>query len=269
MARILITGCSSGIGRATAVELAKRGHEVVATARRPETIEDLDVAMRLALDVVDDASVRAAVAGAGDVDVLVNNAGYGVVGPVERLPLDDVRRMFETNVFGAWRMIQAVLPAMRARGSGVIVNVSSLAGRVSSPLNGGYSGSKYALEAVSEALHYEVGHFGIRVVVVEPGRFATRFGETEQRFALDGPPYDELDRLWHEAQAKLPTGAEAGSEPPGPEVVAVAIADAIEDDTTPLRRPVGVDAEMVVATRASMDDATFEATMREVLGLDW
>lgn len=266
--RILITGCSTGIGRASAVELTKRGHAVVATARRPETIEELDVDTRLTLDVVDDESVRAAVAAAGDLDVLVNNAGYGIVGPVERLPLDEVRRMFETNVFGAWRMIQAVVSGMRARGSGVVVNVSSLAGRVSSPLNGGYSGSKYALEAMSEALHYEVGHFGIRVVLVEPGRFATRFGETELRLGLDAP-YDELDRQWNAAQAKLPTGGDEGAEPPGPEAVAVAIADAVEHDATPLRRPVGVDAEMVVATRASMDDATFEATMREVLGLDW
>lgn len=266
--RILITGCSTGIGRASAVELTKRGHAVVATARRPETIEELDVDTRLTLDVVDDESVRAAVAAAGDLDVLVNNAGYGIVGPVERLPLDEVRRMIETNVFGAWRMIQAVVPGMRARGSGVVVNVSSLAGRVSSPLNGGYSGSKYALEAMSEALHYEVGHFGIRVVLVEPGRFATRFGETELRLGLDAP-YDELDRQWNAAQAKLPTGGDEGAEPPGPEAVAVAIADAVEHDATPLRRPVGVDAEMVVATRASMDDATFEATMREVLGLDW
>ncbi|HEX4777235.1 MAG TPA: SDR family oxidoreductase, partial [Acidimicrobiia bacterium] len=256
------------IGRASAVELTKRGHAVVATARRPETIEELDVDTRLTLDVVDDESVRAAVAAAGDLDVLVNNAGYGIVGPVERLPLDEVRRMFETNVFGAWRMIQAVVSGMRARGSGVVVNVSSLAGRVSSPLNGGYSGSKYALEAMSEALHYEVGHFGIRVVLVEPGRFATRFGETELRLGLDAP-YDELDRQWNAAQAKLPTGGDEGAEPPGPEAVAVAIADAVEHDATPLRRPVGVDAEMVVATRASMDDATFEATMREVLGLDW
>jgi NAD(P)-dependent dehydrogenase (short-subunit alcohol dehydrogenase family) len=267
--RILITGCSTGIGRASAVELTKRGHAVVATARRPETIEDLDVDTRLALDVVDDESVRAAVAAAGDLDALVNNAGYGIVGPVERLPLDEVRRMFETNVFGAWRMIQAVVPGMRARGSGVVVNVSSLAGRVSSPLNGGYSGSKYALEAMSEALHYEVGHFGIRVVLIEPGRFATRFGETELRLGLDDGPYDELERQWQAAQAKLPTGGDEGADPPGPEAVAVAIADAVEHDATPLRRPVGVDAEMVVATRASMDDATFEATMREVLGLDW
>jgi NADP-dependent 3-hydroxy acid dehydrogenase YdfG len=115
MARALITGCSTGIGRATAVELTKRGFDVVATARRPETIEDLDVAERLALDVDDDSSVASCVKLAGAVDVLVNNAGFEVNGPIERVPVDEVKRMFETNVFGALRMIQAVVPSMRER----------------------------------------------------------------------------------------------------------------------------------------------------------
>src|SRR5271166_5800223 len=113
MARVLITGCSSGFGRATAVELKKRGFEVVATARRPATLEDLDVDVRLALDVTDDASVAAAVSAAGVIDVLVNNAGIGVNGPVELVPLTEVRRLFETNFFGALRLMQAVLPQMR------------------------------------------------------------------------------------------------------------------------------------------------------------
>jgi NAD(P)-dependent dehydrogenase (short-subunit alcohol dehydrogenase family) len=148
------------------------------------------------------------------------------------------------------------------------VNVTSLAGRVSAPLNGGYSASKYALEALSEALHYEVGHFGIRVAVIEPGRFTTRFGERELRLGVDAP-YDELDRQWQAAQDRLPTGEDPGAEPPGPEAVAAAIADALEKPDTPLRVPVGADAELVVSTRASMDDATFESTMRGVLALDW
>ena len=139
MTRVLITGCSTGIGRATAVELTKRGHEVVATARRPETLADLDVADRLALDVDDDASVASLRDAAGQVDVLVNNAGFEVSGPIEKVPLDEVRRMFETNVFGALRMIQAFLPAMRERGSGTIVNVSSVAGRAAAPLGALYS----------------------------------------------------------------------------------------------------------------------------------
>ncbi|MGZ4800420.1 MAG: SDR family oxidoreductase, partial [Acidimicrobiia bacterium] len=172
---MLITGCSSGFGRGAAVELTKRGHEVIATARRPEVLEDLDVAQRVALDVDSDASVAAAVAEAGRVDALVNNAGFGVIGPVERLPIDEGKRMFETNFFGALRMIQAVLPQMRERGAGTIVNVSSVAGHVAPPLDGMYSGTKFALEGLSEALKLEVGHFGIKVALVEPGLFETEF----------------------------------------------------------------------------------------------
>ena len=264
MARVLITGCSTGIGRATAAELAARGHEVVATARRPETLEGLIVAERLALDVDDDASVRAAVAAAGPVDVLVNNAGWETAGPVEVAPLDEVRAMCETNVLGPARMIQAVLPAMRERGRGTIVNVSSVAGVVAGPLNGFYSASKHAVEALSESLHYEVGHFGVRVVIIEPGAFATAFGDNARRHGEDSPPYDELRRQWDAASEVL-----AGGAAPGPEPVAVAIADAIEADDPPLRIPVGEDAQLVVAVRAANDDATFEATMRETLGLTW
>ena len=177
MGRALITGCSSGFGRATAIELKARGHEVVATARRPETLDDLDVDARLALDVTDDASVAAAVAAAGQVDALVNNAGINVAGPVEKVPVDEVRRLFETNVFGALRMTQAVLPQMRARRGGTIVNVSSINGRVAQPLAGFYAATKFALEAMSEALHFEAGHFGdpgggrpARVLQDQPGR---------------------------------------------------------------------------------------------------
>jgi NAD(P)-dependent dehydrogenase (short-subunit alcohol dehydrogenase family) len=264
MARVLITGCSTGIGRATAVELAGRGHEVVATARRPETLQDLEVAERHALDVDDDASVQAAVAAAGPVDVLVNNAGWETAGPVEKSDLDEVRAMFETNLLGAARMIQAVLPAMRERGRGTIVNVSSVAGVVAGPLNGFYAASKHALEAMSESLHYEVGHFGIRVVIIEPGAFATAFGDNARRHGEDAPPYDELRRQWDAAAGVL-----SGGEAPGPEPVARAIADAIEADDPPLRVPVGDDAQLVVAVRAANDDATFEATMRETLGLTW
>ncbi|MBV8952289.1 MAG: SDR family oxidoreductase [Actinobacteria bacterium] len=267
MARVLITGCSTGIGRATAAELTGRGHEVIATARRPETLADLDVKERFALDVDSDDSVRAAVEQASPVDALVNNAGFGLVGPVETLPLDEVRRLFETNVFGAWRMMQAVLPGMRARGAGTIVNVTSLAGRVVAPLDGAYSASKYALEAITEALHYEAGHFGIRVVAIEPGAFTTQFSERELRLGIEAP-YDELDRLWQQAWDNMP-GRDDDGGVPGPEPVAVAIADAIEAPDTPRRVPVGADADVIIATRNEMDDAAFEATMRGVLGLDW
>ena len=264
MARVLITGCSTGIGRAAAVELAGRGHDVVATARRSETLDGLEVADRLALDVDDAASVQAAVAAAGRIDVLVNNAGWESAGPVEKADLDEVRAMFETNLLGAARMVQAVLPAMRERGSGTIVNVSSVAGVVAGPLNGFYAASKHALEAMSDSLHYEVGHFGIRVVIIEPGAFATAFGANARRHGEDTAPYDELRRQWDTASEVLTSGAA-----PGPEPVATAIADAIESDAPPLRIPVGDDARLVVAVRAANDDATFEAAMRETLGLAW
>jgi NAD(P)-dependent dehydrogenase (short-subunit alcohol dehydrogenase family) len=264
MARVLITGCSTGIGRATAVELTKRGHEVVATARRPATLDDLDVADRLALDVDDDASVASCVAAAGDVDVLVNNAGFEVQGPVELVPIDEVKRMFETNVFGALRMMQAVLPSMRTRGSGTIVNVSSVAGRAVGPLGAMYGSSKWALEGMSEGLHLEVGHFGIRVVLIEPGVIETNFEQNIRRFGVDEPPYDDLASQWEKAMERL-----GGENPPGPELVAGVIADAVEADDVAVRIPVGSDAELVIGTRAGMDDAAFEAAMRDVLDFRW
>jgi NAD(P)-dependent dehydrogenase (short-subunit alcohol dehydrogenase family) len=265
MARVLITGCSTGFGRATAVELTKRGHEVLSSARRPETLDDLDVTEKLRLDVDDDASVADAVKRVGRVDALVNNAGFGITGPIEHVPLPEFRRMFETNVLGAVRMIQAVLPQMRERGSGTIVNVTSLAGLVTPPTGGAYSATKHALEAVSEALHYEVGHFGIRIALVEPGFFETEFQGKEPRFGLDAPPYDELDRQWSTAFEKLQGGEPAA----GAEPVAQVIADAVEGTEQKLRWPVGADAEMVLAARSTMDDETFEATMRGALDLTW
>jgi NAD(P)-dependent dehydrogenase (short-subunit alcohol dehydrogenase family) len=262
--RALITGCSTGIGRATAVELAKRGYEVVATARRAETLDDLDVAQRLALDVTSDASVAAAVSAAGEIDVLVNNAGIGVDGPVEHVPLDEAQQMFDTNFWGAARMVQALAPGMRARSRGAIVNVTSLAGRAVGPLNGYYSASKWALEALSEAMDAELRHWGIRVIVIEPGYIDTPILGKGTTHGIDAPPYDELAQLWDEAVAKLQGGAI-----PGPELVAGAIADALEADEPPLRHPVGADAEMVVTARDSMSYEEFIATMREFLGLDW
>jgi NADP-dependent 3-hydroxy acid dehydrogenase YdfG len=264
MARVLITGCSTGIGRATAIECAKRGHDVIATARRTETLDDLDAGTKLRLDVDDDTSVRDAVTAAGDVDVLVNNAGWEISAPIECAPLDVVKAMFETNFFGAVRMVQAVVPQMRARGAGVVVNVSSVAGRVSSPFGGFYAGTKFALEAMSEAMHYELGHFGIRTVLVEPGVIETNFSNNIRHYAKDEPPYDELNAQWDGALDRLRVG-----EAPGGEAVAATIADAIEDPSTPLRNPVGDDAALIIGVRASTDDAAFEATMRETLGLTW
>ena len=262
MGRTLVTGCSTGIGRATAVELTKRGHEVVATARRPEVLDDLDVALRLALDVTSDASVAAAVDAAGPVDVLVNNAGISVGGPVERVAIADAQAIFDTNVWGAVRMVQAFAPGMRARQRGWIVNVSSTMGRVVAPLGGFYAASKWALEALSEAMDNELRHFGIRTIVIEPGYIATPMLEREEQ-PVD-PPYDELARLWEAAVGQL-----QGDGPPGPELVAAAIADALEADEPKLRHPVGADAEMIVGLRDSMTYEEFVATVRGTLGIDW
>ena len=264
MTRALITGCSTGIGRAAAVELKKRGYEVVATARRPEVLDDLDVDERLRLDVDDDASVQEAVAAAGQVDVLVNNAGFGVRGPVEKVPIAEIRRMFETNFFGAVRMMQAVIPQMRERGSGTIVNVSSVAGRVGGPLNGFYSATKFALEGASESAHLELGHFGIRIALIEPGYIDTKFEPNASDHGLDGAPYDELSRQWDESRAAL-----EGAGAPGPEIVAEAIVDAIEADPPKLRWPVGIDSQMVLGTRATTDDETFEKTIRAAINFNW
>ena len=178
---VLVTGCSSGIGRATAAHLVAAGHTVYATARRPETLRDLETAgaRTLALDVTEESSMVAAVkaveAEHGAVGTLVNNAGYGVYGPVEEVPMADVRREFETNVFGLGRLTQLVLPGMRAAARGRIVNISSMGGRLVFPTGGWYHASKYAVEAMSDALRVEVRPFGISVVLVEPGLIRTEF----------------------------------------------------------------------------------------------
>lgn len=180
---VLITGCSSGIGEATARALLAAGHTVYATARKPETLTALAAAgcRTLALDVTDSAQLRSAVAQicdeAGGVDVLVNNAGYGQYGPIEQVPMAEVRRQFETNVFGLTELIQLVLPGMRKRKHGRIVNVSSMGGRTTLPGGGFYHASKYAVEALSDALRIEVKRFGIQVVLIEPGVVRTPWSE--------------------------------------------------------------------------------------------
>jgi NAD(P)-dependent dehydrogenase (short-subunit alcohol dehydrogenase family) len=175
----LVTGCSSGIGRAAAAQLNRAGFTVYASARRTETLTELVGAgcRPVRLDVDDEASMRAALEQVGPVDVLVNNAGYGLYGPVEQVGLDEVRRQFETNVFGLVRLTQLVLPGMRARRRGRILNVSSMGGRTTLPGGGFYHASKYAVEAISDALRLEVRPFGVDVVLIEPGVVRTPWSE--------------------------------------------------------------------------------------------
>jgi NADP-dependent 3-hydroxy acid dehydrogenase YdfG len=181
---ILITGCSTGMGREAVLALLKRGHTVYATARRPEALADLAAAGAhvLELDVTDIDSMRAAVraveAEHGAVGTLINNAGYSQPGPIETVPVEKARAQYETNVFGLTQMCQLVLPAMRAAGRGRIVNVSSMGGRMVLPVGGWYHSTKYAVEALSDALRQEVRPFGIEVVIIEPGVIKTEFDAT-------------------------------------------------------------------------------------------
>ncbi len=261
--RVLITGAARAIGAATAHELSARGHQVVATARQVDRLAEVAADQRLALDVTDPASIEAALAQAGELDAVVNNAALSGSGPLEAHPLEAVRQILETNTLGPLAVIQPLVSAWRTRGSGVIVNVSSVQGRVATPMEGAYSASKYALEALSETLHYELRHFGIRVVVIEPGYIAPGM-KVATRYT--GPPaYAGLWEQWEGTDSKV-TGPGGRSTS---ELVGKAIADAIEQPDTSLRVPVGPDAEMVLTARGQLDDATFESTMRAALDLTW
>src|SRR5829696_4051585 len=231
--RVLVTGAARAIGAATAQVFLEQGWEVVATARRPERLEDVPATLRLPLDVTDESSVRACVERAGPVDVLVNNAAISEPGPLERYPIDRFRAVLETNVVGALRMVQAVAPGMRERGSGAVVNVSSVNGRVASPLGGAYAASKFAMEAMSETLHLELGHFGIRVVLIEPGFIAPGM-KPGAEWGMEAP-YHELVRQWNGVDSSL-LGVDGR---PGPEVVGNAIHEAVTTDEPRLRWPVG------------------------------
>lgn len=228
---VLITGCSTGIGRNLAERLCQAGYSVVATARRTETMADLPVALKLSLDVTHPDSVNQAVMHTleqfGRIDVLVNNAGYAQFGAVEEIPVEKVRQMFEVNVFGVLRMIRAVAPHMREQRAGRIINISSLAGKLSTPANGTYSATKFALEALSDALRWELAPFGIQVVVVEPGAIKSHFDDTVQAHAqviLSNPasPYRPLYKLSDEFSASM------RHQEAEPEVVSQIIQQAIE-----------------------------------------
>jgi NAD(P)-dependent dehydrogenase (short-subunit alcohol dehydrogenase family) len=181
---VLITGCSSGIGRDLALRLARAGYNVAATARNVATLGEIPAALKLELDVIRPASVSEAVECTlqrfGRIDALVNNAGYAVYGAAEEITDDQLQGMFDVNVFGVMRMVRAVAPIMRAQHTGRIINVSSIVGRLVTPANGAYAASKFALEALSDALRLELEPFGVRVVVVEPGSIQTHFAEAAQ-----------------------------------------------------------------------------------------
>ncbi|HEX6710825.1 MAG TPA: oxidoreductase [Rubrobacter sp.] len=268
---VLITGCSSGIGRATAERLSGVGWKVYATARDAETIASLERngCQLISLDVTDEDSMRSAVEEIerreGAVGVLVNNAGYSQSGAVEAVPIEKVRRQFETNVFGLARMCQLVLPGMRRQGYGRIVNLSSMGGKLTLPGAGYYHASKHAVEALSDALRFEVEGFGVKVSVIEPGLIRTGFADTAVG-SMDGSDGEDPYASFEEAVARTTTeGYERGlfSRLGGdPEAVAEAIEAAISARNPRSRYMVTPSAHLFLGLRRLLPDRAWDAALR-------
>jgi len=267
---VLITGCSTGIGRATAERLAGRGHTVYATARRQEAVADLEAkgCRTLALDVTDEASMRAAVdrvvADEGAVGALVNNAGYSQSGALETLAMDDVRRQFETNVFGLLRLSQLCLPGMREQRSGRIVNLSSMGANFVFPGGGIYHATKYAVDALSDALRFEVQGFGVDVVIIQPGLIKTEFATTASAaIPVDG---DSPYAAFNAAVAATTQGAyEKGlfaRFAAAPDAVARAVERAITTSRPRARYRVTLGARALRHQRRLMTDGMWDAMLR-------
>jgi NAD(P)-dependent dehydrogenase (short-subunit alcohol dehydrogenase family) len=268
---VLVTGCSSGIGRATAERLVTTGWTVYATARKPEALAHLEAAgcRTLALDVTDEASMAAAVRTveeAEGVGVLVNNAGYSQSGAIESVPIERVRAQFETNVFGLVRLTQLVLPRMREQRWGKVVNLSSMGGRFTFPGGGFYHATKYAVEAISDALRFEVRGFGIDVVIVEPGLIRTSFGESAVtgmtgQVTADGPYSDFNVRVAQATAGVYESGALSRFGGP-PESVAKVIEKAITARRPRPRYLVTPSARVLIAQRKLLRDRGWDAVMR-------
>jgi len=263
MSTILVTGASRGIGLSTCLVLARSGHQVLATMRSPAKAPELAAAAKQeslsiaisAMDVDSDGSVRdgmaAIIAKHGTPDVLVNNAGIERRGSVEELAMADFKAIMETNYFGAIRCMQAVLPAMRTRGSGCIINVTSISGKISNSPLGAYAASKFALEGLTESLAQEVRPFGIRVALVEPGIIDTDMAQAITH-ADTASIYPHSRRMAGLFTASLGT-------PTSPELVGNAIRDIVASDSLQLRYPVGPDAASFLAWRASLTDEEWTA----------
>lgn len=268
---VLITGCSTGIGRATAERLGAAGRRVYATARRVEQIADLEGrgCRVLPLDVTDERSMARAVAtvedAEGAVGALVNNAGYGLEATFEESPMSEIRRQFETNVFGLIRLSQLVLPRMRAQGWGRIVNMSSMGGKVSFPGGAFYHATKHAVEALSDVMRYELRPFGIDVVVIEPGPIKTRFGDTAlatlEKVAGDGGPYAGLNAAIAHRVRDAYDGRTARFAAP-PDAVAKAVQRALEARRPRTRYVVTLAARMMIGMGAVLPDRLFDAVLR-------
>jgi NAD(P)-dependent dehydrogenase (short-subunit alcohol dehydrogenase family) len=247
MSTVLVTGAGRGIGRAITEEFIRRGHRVIGTARNTDSLDGLDLAQRLALDVTDDDSVHAAFEAAGDVDIVVVNPAEIFYAAVEAIPLNEFQRLFNLNTVGALRVAQAALPRMRARGEGKLLFMSSVLGRVVLPNGAAYASTKWALEALVEALAIEVAQFGVQAALLEPGAVSSGALDNVKSFALPNDPY-----------AGLPGDEGVRRTIITPEQVANEIADAAEKPQLPLRIPIGDPARALLAARhAAPDDVPF------------
>ena len=263
---VLITGASGGIGRATALYMAERGYRVVGTSRRKERLAGLEAeAARLGLsvagvelDITGDAGVAETLAAVeeahGPIGALVNNAGYGLFGPVQALSADELRAQFEVNVFAVARLIRAALPGMISRGGGTIVNVSSILGRIGTPFNGAYVASKFALEGMSESLRTELWPLGVRVALVEPGLFRTAFHEhqaiAEGLESDDGAPYAAYLQRYRSRYS----GSRQGGDPM---LVAKVIHGIVRSRRPRFRHPVGLDSRLGSAGARLLPERVF------------
>jgi len=268
---ILITGTSSGLGRATARLFHARGWNVIATMRSPEhetELTKLDRLLVARLDVQDLQSIHTAIeaglAKFGRIDALVNNAGYGAYGPLEATPQEKIRRQFDVNVLGLLATTHAVLPHFRANRSGTIVNVSSIGGRVAFPLGTLYHGTKFAVEGLSESLHYELSALGIHVKIIEPGMIKTDFGG--RSFDFNNNP--ELTEYQPLVQKLIDTFGSMMAGASAPEKIAEVIYTAATDESSQLRYEAGADAAQVLATRKAVNDAQFMAGVGAQFGLN-
>ena len=267
---ILITGASSGIGKVTAKLFHDKGWNVIATMRKPEAEEELiklDNVLVTRLHVTDADSTQMAVAAGierfGKIDVVVNNAGYGAYGPLEATPMEKVRRQFDTNVIGLLETTKAVLPHFRTNRKGVIVNVSSIGGKMAFLLGSLYHGSKFAVEGLSEALSFEMEAIGVKVKIIEPGVINTDFGGRSFDFNNDESMV-EYQEVVQKLVAAVGSVQDTAADPI---VVAEVIYGAVTDGTNQLRYTAGEDAEVIIASRKQQDDATFIGTMKEQFGL--
>ena len=263
----LVTGASSGIGRATALQLAALGFTVYAAARRVARMSDLaDRGIHIAsLDVTDDESmvtmVDKIVSEQGRIDILVNNAGYGSYGAVEDVPIAEARRQFDVNVFGLARLTQLVLPHMRAQRDGYIVNISSMGGKIWEPLGGWYHAAKFAVEGLSDCLRAEVAEFGIKVVVVEPGsissEWATISADNLEAISADTPYRDQAKFITRGLRA-----SDTSFLASQPEVVAEAIGKAVQRTKPRTRYPVGGGARIFLSAQRMLTDRGFDRFIR-------